>query len=33
MLNAARTIAAERMLDIEYQLADAESLPFEDAHF
>lgn len=33
MLNVAREIATERRLDIEYHLADAEKLPFADAHF
>ena len=33
MLSAAREIAAERGLDITYQIADAEALPFEDGEF
>ena len=33
MLNVAREIAGEKHLDIEYQLADAEALPFADGEF
>lgn len=33
MLNAARDIAGERRLDIDYRLADAEALPFADGAF
>ena len=33
MLDAAKEIAAEGRLDIDYQLADAEALPFEDGEF
>jgi SAM-dependent methyltransferase len=33
MLNAAKEIAAQRNLDIEYRVADAESLPFADGEF
>ena len=33
LLDAARARAAEERLPIEYQLADAESLPFEDGAF
>lgn len=33
MLEAAREIAAEKGLDIDYQLADAEALPFGDGEF
>lgn len=33
MLAAAREIAGERGLDIEYRLADAEALPFADGEF
>ncbi len=33
MLDAAREIAGERHLDIEYRLADAEALPFADSEF
>lgn len=33
MLNAAKEIAEECSLDIEYQVGDAEALPFEDGEF
>lgn len=33
MLNAAKEIAAERNLAIDYQIGDAEALPFKDAEF
>ena len=33
MLAAAREIAGERALDIDYRLADAEALPFADGEF
>jgi SAM-dependent methyltransferase len=33
MLAAAREIAGERSLDIDYRLADAEALPFADGEF
>ena len=33
MLNAAKEIAAERNLKIDYQIGDAEALPFDDAEF
>lgn len=33
LLQAAREIAGERRLDIEYQQADAEALPFADGEF
>ena len=33
MLNAAKEIASEDGLDIDYQLADAEALPFENGEF
>jgi len=33
MLDAAREIASERRFEIDYRLADAEALPFEDGAF